>query len=24
MGVHGAGLASHPEKPADNWKDAGL
>ena len=24
MGVHGAGLASHPEKPADNWRDAGL
>ena len=24
MGVHAAGLASHPEKPADNWRDAGL
>jgi uncharacterized protein GlcG (DUF336 family) len=24
MGVHGAGLASHPEKPAEHWKDAGL
>ncbi len=24
MGVHGAGLASHPEQPAANWRDAGL
>ena len=24
MGVHAAGLASHPEQPADNWRDAGL
>jgi uncharacterized protein GlcG (DUF336 family) len=24
MGVHAAGLASHPERPADNWRDAGL
>ena len=24
MGVHAAGLQSHPEKPADNWRDAGL
>ncbi len=24
MGVQAAGLASHPEKPADNWRDAGL
>ena len=23
-GVHAAGLQSHPEKPADNWRDAGL
>src|SRR6476660_3272427 len=23
-GVHGDGLTSHPEKPADNWRDAGL
>ncbi|MFN3659552.1 MAG: GlcG/HbpS family heme-binding protein [Pseudolabrys sp.] len=22
--VHRAGLMSHPEKPADNWRDAGL
>ena len=24
MGVHAAGLASHPEHPAENWRDAGL
>jgi uncharacterized protein GlcG (DUF336 family) len=24
MGVHAAGLASHPENPAENWRDAGL
>jgi uncharacterized protein GlcG (DUF336 family) len=24
MGVHGAGLASHPGQPAENWRDAGL
>jgi uncharacterized protein GlcG (DUF336 family) len=24
VGVHAAGLASHPEQPADNWRDAGL
>ena len=24
MGVHAAGLASHPERPADNWQAAGL
>jgi len=24
MGVHAAGLTSHPEKPADNWREAGL
>jgi uncharacterized protein GlcG (DUF336 family) len=23
-GVHSAGLKSHPEQPADNWRDAGL
>ena len=23
-GVHRAGLKSHPEQPADNWRDAGL
>ena len=23
-GVHAAGLASHPEKAADTWRDAGL
>ncbi len=23
-GVHAAGFASHPDKPADNWRDAGL
>jgi uncharacterized protein GlcG (DUF336 family) len=23
-GVHKAGLKSHPEQPADNWRDAGL
>ncbi len=23
-GVHAVNLASHPEKPADNWRDAGL
>ncbi len=23
-GVHGAGLKSHPEQPAANWRDAGL
>ena len=23
-GVHRAGLKSHPEQPAANWKDAGL
>jgi uncharacterized protein GlcG (DUF336 family) len=24
MGVHAVGLASHPENPAENWRDAGL
>ena len=24
MGVRAAGLASHPDNPADNWSDAGL
>lgn len=24
MGVHAAGLASHPEQPAENWQAAGL
>ncbi len=24
MGVRAAGLKSHPEQPADNWRDAGL
>jgi uncharacterized protein GlcG (DUF336 family) len=23
-GVHAAGLASHPEQPAPNWREAGL
>ena len=23
-GIHAAGLASHPETPAENWRDAGL
>ena len=23
-GVHRAGLKSHPEQPAPNWRDAGL
>jgi len=24
MGVRAAGLASHPEEPAENWRSAGL